>query len=174
MKDLADLKTAVVDYLRTAEGFTGVRVLTSHPAVWRESPLRKAAVAVGVDAVEAAPGGLGGYWGNVLPGRGAEGPMSGAGAAITLRFDLYAPPDSGGDGPEALYEALCDGLMLRENPFSAQKLWCGEAAYDNRAGAWHMTAHALLRTALLRREGGAPIEAFRVKRALECAQNKKE
>lgn len=131
--------------------------MAAFPAARRDFPLRRPVVAVGLDSVEAAPGGFGGYWGE----RDGQ-PLAGTGARITLRFDLYAT--DGGEALPRLYEALCDHLLLRGSPFGFRRLWCGAVAYDKTADAHRMTARATLDGALLYDEQALPLAGFELRR----------
>lgn len=158
MESITQLKHDVAAFLENTAGFEDAGVMAAFPAAQRDFPLRCPMVVVGLDRVEAAPGGFGGYWGE----RG-EDSLSGSGARITLRFDLYAPAEMGGDCLHRLYEALCDRLLLRTTPFGFRRLWCGEIAYDKGAVGNRMTAFAALDAALLLRDETAPIERFDIR-----------
>lgn len=150
--NITQLKAQVVDYLTNNGSLGAVRVLGAFGAVEREFPLKRPVVAVGLDAVELAPAGLGGYW-----GESAADALYGSGATIALRFDLYCPPDKGADGLHGIYEALCDRLMLRGNPFGVLRLSCGEVSFDRAASVNRLTVKAVLRAAVLLRDEEAPI-----------------
>lgn len=152
MESIRELRRAVALYLRGQDGLLDGEVLEAFPAAQRDFPVKKPLIAVGIEAVETAPQGLGGYWGE----RGEER-LHGAGAVITLRFDLYCPVGVTAGGLHELYEGLCDCLLLRGSPFHVGRLWCGDTAYDKLAGALHMTARAEIRSALLT---GEPVDRF--------------
>lgn len=160
MESVSELKREVAGYLRGQEGLQGARILEAFPAAQRDFPLKKPVVAVGIDGVEAASEGFGDYWGDNGTDR-----LHGAGAVITLRFDLYMPTGAGGGGLHPLYEALCDCMLLRQNPFGVQKLSCGDTGYDKAAGANCLTARARLRSAMLVKERAGHYAQVVVKRA---------
>lgn len=159
MNDLVNIKQEMADYLRASGEFLDADICTAFPAAKQEYPLRRPTVAIGLDSVEAAPGGFGGHWGET-----SEGLVYGVGAKLTLRFDLYAPAAEGGNGAQLLYERLCCALMIADNPFGGQRLCAGGTTYDSRAKAFHLKAALTLSAALTHKETSLPIQSFTIKR----------
>jgi hypothetical protein len=147
MSKLTDLKQQIADYLAACDGFENAEVLAAYPGRERAYPLPGAAVAVGIDGVELSPAGLGGYLGEA----GTEA-LYGGNAAVTLRFDLYAPVTEEGNRLHALFEGLCGALMVDRNPFGVTRLTCGEIQFDAAVSANRLTARGTLSAALLRGE----------------------
>lgn len=162
MESITQLKRQVADYLRNNGSLATAKVMTSFPSAQRDFPLKKPLVAVGLEGVELTPGGFGGYWGE----RGEQS-LYGSSAAITLRIDLYCPVSHSGDGCHDLYETICDRLMLRQNPFGALKLGCGEIGYDKLAWANRLTVLCTLRAGLTVQDENVLIDSFRVERTIE-------
>lgn len=162
MDSITELKYRVADYLRNNGSLAAAKVMTAFPSSQRDFPLIKPVVAVGLEGVELTPGGFGGYW-----GENSGESLYGSGAAITLRLDLYCPLSQSGDGCHDLYEAICDRLMLRQNPFGVLKLRCGEISYDKLACANRLTALCTLRAGLTIQDENVPIEHFQVTRNTE-------
>lgn len=159
MESITELKQALATYLRGQSGLQKVRIMEAFAAAPRDFPLKKAVMAIGLDSMEAAPQGFGAYW-----GESGVDQLHGAGASITLRLEVYMPTGEDGGGLHALYEALCDALLLRQNVFGVYSVRCGETVYDRTAGAYRMPVLAMLRSALLLREQGECFEQLVVKR----------
>lgn len=159
MKSITELKQEVLRLLEQSGAFADAKLLAAYPAARRDDPLPGPAVAVGVDGVECAPGGLGGYW-----GEREQRALYGNALLVTLRFDLYAPVLLGGERLHELYEALCDVLLLRPAVPGICKLWCGEITHDRQAAALRLTAKATLRAALTRQDEERTIERIQLQR----------
>lgn len=159
MNDLVQLKQAMADYLRASGEVDGADILIALPASAQNYPLRRPTVAIGLDSVEAAPAGLGRHLGETADGR-----LTGTGAKITLRFDLYAPAAEGGSGVQTLYERLCCALMIADNPFGGQKLCAGETVYNGGAQAFYLRARLTLSAALTHEQTCLPIQTFTLRR----------
>lgn len=144
VESIGRLKEQVAEYLRRYGTLGRAEVFPAYPAAERRFPLKRPAVAVGLDAVEMEYAGLGGYWGQ----NGAEA-LYGGGALITLRFDLFCPLAEGAEELHRLYEELCDLLMLRRNPFGFQRMGCGEVVCNRSAAANTLAVRATLRSAVL-------------------------
>lgn len=156
MDNLTMLKERVAEHLRKLEGFPAAKILVAHPALQRELPLHRPVVAVGLEGVEVAPAGFGGYWGR----RDGEDSLWGGGAAITLRLEVYCPRKEGMDC-HGIYEAVCDGLM-GHGLFGVQKVWCGRVEWDKTACANRLPVYATLSAALTHREAEPQADGFRV------------
>jgi len=160
METLGALKEALADYLRAA--FTGelaeVRFVGEFSGDPRAFPLRRPVIAVGVEQVALAESGFGGYL-----GEGESASLHGRAAEITVRFDIHCPPARGGARCHELYEALCDALLLRADPFGFLRLGCGEIAFDKESDANRMRAAGVLRAAVARRDGGPIVRDFEIR-----------
>lgn len=161
MNELTTLKQEMADYLHTSGEMDGADILTAFPAAAQNYPLMRRTVVIGLDSMETAPAGFGRHLGET-----ADGLLTGTGAKITLRFDLYAPAEESGNGVQKLYEGLCCALMIAENTFGGQMLCAGETTYDSRAQAFHLTARLTLSTALTHEQTCLPIQTFTLKRIL--------
>jgi len=139
--NLTQLKQAFTELLQSAPSLSQTEVLPAFPA-GRHLPFPGPAIILGIDGVELTPGSLGGF--------SAE--QSGDLAAITARFDFFAP---GKDGPDLhlLYEALCAALMDCGPAFGLSRIWCDSLIWDETAGSYRLSARALLRG---RAKSGAP------------------
>lgn len=159
MDNLTELKQGLVDYFKLVAGFPQADIRLAHPAAQRDFPLKNPVVAVGLEQVEIAPAGLGGYLGADTQGDEA---LWGSGADITLRLDVYCPAQDGGQGCHRIYEAICGSLLMGRSRFGVQKVWCGQLGWNKDACANLLPVFATLRAALTQREEGQYIKDFRV------------
>ncbi len=160
-----ELKESIAAYLRGWTGLAECDILCEYPAR-RALPLRRAALAVGLDGIDLSPAGLGNYFGAAATGDG-DGSLSalyGSTAVVTLRCDVYLP-GSDGAGCHRLYEELCAALTGQSARFGLLRLWCDPIKYDADAGASRLTARAALRAAFTGSERAAAIREFRVRAA---------
>ena len=159
-ESIGALKQALAQYLQGVPALKQAKLLTEYPAAEREYPLKAPVVAVGLDAMEVLPGGLGGYWGEqqdltAVYGRALE---------LTIRFDFLCAPKQGGAACHELWEAVCTALALEQCPFAFQKLWCGQLEFDKTLSANRLTARASLRALLARSDSVLPIGSFKVEK----------
>jgi hypothetical protein len=139
MNSFGELKDTLVEKLKSDARLKDIRVVSEYPATGRDYPLTKPAIAVGIDSAELSAG-LGGYLG------GQDG-LSGVPCAVTLRFDIFTPQQSG-QGPHAIMEALCDIMLLGRGPGGIVKLWSDAVVFDATAAANRLTVRGSLVTAL--------------------------
>lgn len=151
MENLTELKQEIVQRLTQSGAFSEVDIVEAYELRCREYPITRSVIAVGVEAVELTPGGLGGYY-----GEREQQPLYGGGARVSLRFDLYAPQAEGSGRLHGLYESLCDILMLRGNTLHIEKMWCGDVIHEASDAALHLAARATLHTVILRGEDEDP------------------
>jgi len=160
MNNLSELRQEILQRLSQSERFAGVSLAAAYPPARRTDPVSGPVLALGVDSVQCAPGGLGGYW-----GEREEQALYGSALEVTLRFDLYGPIPQGGEPLYRLYEALCDVLMLQRAVAGVEKLWCGELEQDKTALALHLPVKAALRAALTVPDSGSAVASVQVRRA---------
>jgi len=134
MNDLKALKSQLIKALAAKPVLAGCDVIEAFPGQ-RFDPGR-AAIAVGLSAVELSPAGLGGF----PQGQSRQNPTA---ATITMRLDLYSP---GKDGRElhSLYESLCCALLEEAAKIGLAGISCEALRRDGVAGAWRLPAKAVL------------------------------
>ena len=129
--DLTELKSVLSEMISGAPGFAQVDLLEAFP-VGRALPLPGAAMLISIDSLELTPAAIAGFAGEV------------AGAAITMRFDLFAPEQCGAD-LHGLYACLCALLMSRGTDFGVERVWSERLTWDDAAGSYRLSARALMR-----------------------------
>jgi len=133
----------MVRYLSGCSGLEGTSVTSEYKARYKPVPLTRPLVAVGFESLSVERGGFSDYMGTV------EGDsVSGRQVAITLRLDIAVPKNQGGSGCHAVFESLCQGLLVTPNSFGVTGMRCREVTYDKEAGGFVLTATASM-TALL-------------------------
>ena len=139
--NFTQLKLALTQLLQSAPGLAQTEILPAFPA-GMHLPLPGPAIVLGIDGVELTPASLGGF----------SSEQAGDLAAVTARFDFFAP---GKDGPDLhiLYEALCAALLDSGPAFGFSRIWCDPLAWDNAADSYRLSARALLRG---RAKAGSP------------------
>ena len=147
MNPMTGLKENLAGYLRGRPGLETADILIAWPPR-RHLPLKAPAITVGLESVDLAPAGLGGYLGR---GQRSE-ELYGSGAIITMRLDLFAPAREAEEAPSgglyALYEALCAALTKNAGSLGLTRVWCDAPGWDDSANAHRMTARASLRAAV--------------------------
>lgn len=159
METITALKASIMQFLQDSHRFGGVGLVSRFPASERDFPLKRPMIAVGIDSVELGCGGLGGYYGEQQGGS-----VYGSTAVVTLALEIFAPAREGGDRCHALFEALCDVLVLGQNPFCIGKLACGGVAFDGAVGGNRLAAKASLRVGLTAMEDAVLVERIVAKR----------
>ena len=151
--DLISLKQALAELVQSAPGLAEVDVLSAFP-VEKHLPLAGPCVLLGVDELELAPAGLGGF-------SGEHGD-----ASVTVRLDFFDPRGGGAD-LQLMYEALCAALLQAGAGFGLGRIWRDPITWDDGASSYRLSARCLLRG---RARPGAPrqtdatISGFRLAR----------
>lgn len=159
------LKQAVADLLTARSDLCEADILLEYPPA-RTLPLKKPALAVGLDGVDLSPAGLDRYLGRLPdapPGEIAA--LYGSLAIVTLRIDIFAP-GSAGSRCHRLYEALCAALTQNAAAIGLLGLECDPLQYDQGASAQRLTARAKLRAAFTGRERQSALTHFQVRSEL--------
>lgn len=162
METMAALKASIVAYVEryALDGaLHGAKAVAEFPAADRAYPLKKPVIAVGIESVELTGGALGGFYGS-QPDSGAD--VYGRSALVTVYFDIHCPVFQGGEGCHAVYEALCDALLLGNCPFGFYRMWCGGIAYDGDTAANRLRVRAALRGAVTREDSSIVLRDFNV------------
>ncbi|MCL2857691.1 MAG: hypothetical protein FWE19_08260 [Oscillospiraceae bacterium] len=130
--DLSGLKAALGRMIALGPGLSQVEVLAAFPH-GSALPLVGPAAFISIDSLELTPAGLGGF---------ATG-GAGENAAVTLRFDFFAP-GGGGTCLDELYEAFC-AVMLREGGgLGLSRVWSERTDWDDMAGSYRKSVRVLL------------------------------
>ena len=129
--DLSALKQAFAELVQSGPGLAEVDVLPAFP-VGKHLPLAGPCVLLGVDGLEIAPGGLGGF--SIEQGE----------ASVTVRLDFF-DPRGGGARLQQMYEALCSALMQAGAAFGLSRVWRDPITWDDAAGSYRLSARCLLR-----------------------------
>lgn len=164
METMAALKAAIVAYVERNAlevALHGAKAVTEFPSADRVYPLKKPVIAVGIESVALTGGALGGFYGS-QPGGGAD--VYGRSALVTVYFDIHCPVFQGGEGCHAVYEALCDALLLGSCPFGFYRMWCGGIEYDGDTAANRLRVRAVLRGAVTREDSSIALREFTVLR----------
>ena len=139
MDSIGTLKQEVLAHLQRSGRFAHVVLRAAFPPAQREIPLKNPVIAVGISGMELARGGFGGYYGTQN-----SVPLYGAGAKITLLFNVFVPPSGGAQQAGELFEMLCDVLLLVQNPFGITQIRCEQTVFDTQSGALHLPVWAQL------------------------------
>ena len=162
MGTMTALKASIVDYVErhALDGaLHGAKAVAEFPSSERVYPLKKPVIAVGIESVALSGGALGGYYGS-RPEGGAD--VYGRSALVTVYFDIHCPVFQGGEGCHAVYEALCDALLLGGCPFGFYRMWCGGVGYDGDTAANRLRVRAALRGAVTGEDTGIALRDFKL------------
>ena len=144
---LGRIKELIVTAFLQDTRFGNASISTEFPGTSLSFPLESPEISVGIEKVEIAPSGFGGYVGTELAQKeNTLTALQGLNASVTVRVDCYTAEQANPQLRDTLQEGIYEVLLAP--PFNATTVWTEPSKAVSRKFATHTCSKATLQTLL--------------------------